>query len=231
MYCVKCGVELADSEKKCPLCQTPVYFPELDTEAERPYPKYEKSNEELSPRGVHFIVTVLFVIAAVIQAICDISLNGEIVWSGIVFLGLAFIYILFVLPKWFWRPSPAVFVPVDFAALALLLMYIDFVFKNDSWFLTFALPVLGFFALIVTAVCVLCYYLRCGYLYIAGGAFCLLAFFTVFVEWMIHLNFEVIHKNYWSVYPFVALLLIGIMLIVVAIVPRFRDSIRKKFTI
>ena len=29
MYCVKCGVELADSEKKCPLCGTPVFHPDI----------------------------------------------------------------------------------------------------------------------------------------------------------------------------------------------------------
>ena len=42
MYCVKCGVELADSQRSCPLCQTPVYFPELSEDRERPYPKQNK---------------------------------------------------------------------------------------------------------------------------------------------------------------------------------------------
>ena len=29
MYCIKCGVELADSEKVCPLCGTRVFHPDL----------------------------------------------------------------------------------------------------------------------------------------------------------------------------------------------------------
>ena len=29
MYCVKCGVQLADTEKSCPLCGTRVYHPDL----------------------------------------------------------------------------------------------------------------------------------------------------------------------------------------------------------
>ena len=29
MYCIKCGVELADSEKVCPLCATRVFHPEM----------------------------------------------------------------------------------------------------------------------------------------------------------------------------------------------------------
>ena len=29
MFCVKCGVALADSEKACPLCGTRVFHPDL----------------------------------------------------------------------------------------------------------------------------------------------------------------------------------------------------------
>ena len=39
MYCVKCGVKLADSEKQCPLCQTLVFHPDITREeGEKLYP-------------------------------------------------------------------------------------------------------------------------------------------------------------------------------------------------
>ena len=39
MYCIKCGVELADSEKVCPLCGTRVFHPDLPLpDGEAPYP-------------------------------------------------------------------------------------------------------------------------------------------------------------------------------------------------
>ena len=39
MYCIKCGVELADSEKVCPLCGTRVFHPDLPrAQGEPPYP-------------------------------------------------------------------------------------------------------------------------------------------------------------------------------------------------
>ena len=39
MYCIKCGVKLADSEKKCPLCNTVVYHPDLQQNEVKPlYP-------------------------------------------------------------------------------------------------------------------------------------------------------------------------------------------------
>ena len=29
MYCIQCGVKLADTEKQCPLCGTVVFHPDL----------------------------------------------------------------------------------------------------------------------------------------------------------------------------------------------------------
>ena len=41
MYCIKCGVELADSEKVCPLCGTRVYHPDIEIKTtEPPFPEY-----------------------------------------------------------------------------------------------------------------------------------------------------------------------------------------------
>ena len=39
MYCVKCGVELADSQRVCPLCGTRVFHPDIP----RPIPRMSGS--------------------------------------------------------------------------------------------------------------------------------------------------------------------------------------------
>ena len=36
MYCINCGVKLADTEKKCPLCNTLVFHPYIEQPAVRP---------------------------------------------------------------------------------------------------------------------------------------------------------------------------------------------------
>lgn len=47
MYCIKCGVELADSEKRCPLCGTPVFHPDLPRNlTEPPYPADRRIRRE-----------------------------------------------------------------------------------------------------------------------------------------------------------------------------------------
>ena len=59
MYCVKCGVELEDGVKKCPLCETPV--PQLDDlekiSYESEYPKininfYELRMKKIKKNGI-----------------------------------------------------------------------------------------------------------------------------------------------------------------------------------
>ena len=84
MYCVKCGAELADSEKKCPLCGTTVFHPELPrTLADPPFPPDRRIRpEDVNRSGVLFVLTVLALLPAVICLLCDWRINGGIVWSG-----------------------------------------------------------------------------------------------------------------------------------------------------
>ncbi len=230
MYCVKCGVELADSENKCPLCNTPVYYPGREESRERPYPQYIKVKDEISPRGFYFILTSLCIIAAIVVFVCDININTEITFSGYVLGGIALAYIVFILPGWFKRPSPAIFVPSCFAAAALFLAYINYSVGGE-WFWSLALPITAGAALIFSSVAILIYYLRCAYLYIYGGASIACGLYTVLIEFLLIKNLGAYEKFYWSVYPALTLTLIGIMLIVIAIVPPFKESLKKIFAI
>ncbi len=230
MYCVKCGVELADSERKCPLCKTPVYYPDLPETVEGTYPEFTKSKDKISLKGLHFIISILFAIAIIIVTLCDFNINGEITWSVFASGATLLVYVIFFLPVWFRRPSPSVFVPVSFGAIALYVFAISYVL-GENWFLPFALPVIAGIALIVSSVSILSYYLKRGYLYIFGGAFIALGAYSILIEVLIHLNFGVHDRLVWSIYPFIALFLIGMMLIVVAIVRPFRESLKRIFSI
>lgn len=227
MFCVKCGVELADSENKCPLCNTPVYYPE-NARGELKFPEYKNTREPINARGLSFVISFLAVIAAVICVICNITVSGELSWSIYAVSALALAYVIFVLPSWFRHPSVAVFVPTDCGAVAIFVGILAAVMRAD-WYFSFALPVIAFLTLIVSGVSILSYYLRRGYLYIWGGASILLGVFLPILELLLHLNFKIEGNFHWSFYPCTALILIGIMLIVIAIVKPFRESLRKIF--
>lgn len=230
MYCVKCGVELADSEKKCPLCMTPVYYPDMPENPETPYPKNTKIKEVFPRRGMCFVISFLYFIAAVIPLVCDISLHSKVTFAGYVLGGLVFSYVLLFLPGWFKRPSPAIFVPADFVTAGGLLAYINYE-AGGNWFFSFALPVLAGFALIICSVIVLNYYLHTGRLYIFGGALIATGFLTVLIELLLYKTFVSYDKVFWSFYPLIALFLLGMMLIIIAIVKPWKESLKKIFAL
>ena len=228
MYCIKCGVELAESEKTCPLCNTLVFHPDLPAPAgEKPYPVDRRPAQQVSPMGARFILAMCFVAGVLIPTLCDLQINDAITWSGYVIGALAMSYICLMLPSWFRRPNPAVFIPCDFAAVALYLLYIDLATKG-GWFLSFGLPVVGFFGLIVTTVVVLVRWLRRGRLFIFGSAALAVGIFTPVMELLLTLTFPIPFYG-WSFYPLAVLALAGITMIVIGICRPMRETLERKF--
>ena len=230
MYCVNCGVELADSETVCPLCGTRVFHPDLSRpQADAPYPPdHHVKPEDVSRSGILFVMTMLALLPAVICLLCDWRINGGIVWSGFAAGAIGLLYVLIVLPMWFKRPNPVIFVPVDFVAIGLYLLYIDLAVKG-GWFLSFAFPVTAAIGLLLTAVVALVRYVRGGYLYIFGGALILAGGLAVLIEFLINVTFGIHKALLWSIYPLAAGVILGGMLLAIAICKPLRKSLHRKF--
>ena len=63
MYCIKCGVALADSEKVCPLCKTEVFHPRLSRADALPmYPDRRMPKKQMNRRWIMTVLTVLIAI-------------------------------------------------------------------------------------------------------------------------------------------------------------------------
>lgn len=231
MYCIQCGVKLADTEKICPLCGTEPYHPDIPRlEVEPLYPENRyPALTKISRFGAMMIVTAAFLLPVIITLLVDLRIAGGVTWSGYVIGALLLAYICFALPNWFAAPNPVIFVPCGFAAAGAYLLYINSVTGGD-WFLTFALPAAGAFGLIVTAVVTLTRYVRGGHLYIYGGASLALGVVVPLLEFLMNYTFG-LRFVAWSVYPFSALLLLGGLLIFFAICRPARESMERKFFI
>lgn len=231
MYCINCGVELANSEKKCPLCNTHVFHPQLPRpEDEGLYPPDLFPVQQVRPWGLLLIISMCFLLPISITLLCNLQINGTVTWSGYVVGGLLVTYVIFVLPHWFHRRSrnPVIFVPCSFAAIALYLLYIDLA-TNGAWFLSFALPVTGASCLIVTALVALTRYIHRGRLYIFGGAAMVTGAFMPIMELLLNHTFHRPRFIGWSLYPLIALMLIGITMLIIAICRPLRQSLEKRF--
>ena len=227
MYCIECGVKLGDAEKKCPLCNTAVYHPDyVNRPGKALYPGDKMPKRYSGSKALNGAVIILFLIPLFVCFTADLLLNGKVEWFGYVAGALMLSYIAFALPMWFRKPNPVIFVPCNFAAAALYLLYIN-IATGGAWFLSFALPVTGGLCLITCTVVTLLYYLRKGRLYIIGGAVMALGAFMLLIEFLMGVTFHLQFAG-WSIYPLCVLLLLGGMLIFLAINSSAREVIERK---
>ncbi len=232
MYCIKCGVELSNGEKECPLCGLKPFHPELaENNGEKPYPISKiPSYETINKQGILFLITMAFLVPMAITILCDTTITGGFSWSGYVVGGLILAYACAILPAWFEKPNPVIFVPVFFAAATLFLLYIDIV-SGGEWFLSFAFPAVGALGLMVTAVIAVTKYVKKGYWYIAGGSVLAIGGYTCLIEFLLYITFGFKTHFPWSLYPMIGCLLIGGTLLVIAISKPLRRRVQKKFFI
>lgn len=227
MYCVKCGVHLADTEKKCPLCSTVVYHPEIKRESKPPL--YPSGKMPKSKSGRAFIcgaIIIVFMIPLIITFLSDMQLDGKLDWFGYAAGGIVLAYLTFALPMWFKNPNPVIFVPCDIAACAGYLLYID-IMTDGNWFMSFAFPIIIGASVIVCTLVTLLRYLRKGKLYVIGGSVMVLGALIFFVEMLIVTRFDLQFAG-WSLYPLISLFLVGGLLIYLAMNSVAREKIERK---
>ncbi|MBE6635780.1 MAG: zinc ribbon domain-containing protein [Ruminococcaceae bacterium] len=231
MYCIKCGVQLSDGQKICPICETRVYHPDIEIPDDmHTYPKKDFKSEAFNRKGLMFAITILFAIAAILPTILELSWHERVHWSGYVAGGVILAYLIYVLPYWFKNPNPAIFVPCDFAGVGLLLLYISLE-TGGKWFLPFAMPIVIAFGAVISAMAILRHYLKRGRLYIYGGGIIALGICCVLIEILLRSTFGVNTSFYWSIAPLTVLFIIGMALIVIEIVKPFKESLRRIFFI
>lgn len=231
MYCINCGAKLSEGQNICPICNTRVYHPDFEIPQNKStYPKTDFKSEEFNYRGLMFAVTVLFLIPLLLPVVLDIGWSGGILWSGYVFGGVLLFYIICILPFWFKKPNPVIFVPTSFLGIALYLLYICLQ-TGGNWYLTFAMPITLAFGAIISAMTAVLKYVKRGRLYTVGGVFMALGAWTVLLELLIRCTFDYNAHFYWSVTSFGLCFIIGALLITIAIVKPFKESLRRIFYI
>lgn len=227
MFCVNCGVRLGDSEKKCPLCGTTVYHPEIKQKEVRPlYPKGRNPEIKPNSRAFNGIFIILFLIPLLICLIADFQRNGRLNWFGFAAGGIFLGYLVFAFPLWFRKPNPVILIPCDFFAAGLYLQYINKATGGD-WFLSFAFPLTAALAIIVCTVTALTHYLAKGKFYIFGGGTIAFGAFMILVEFLLKVTFG-IKLIGWSVYPFIIFGLMGGLLIYLGINRSAREMMERK---
>lgn len=141
-YCVNCGVELEQSEKRCPLCNVEVINPEApyDPSLPRPYsPHIVRVQARLERRYLAWIITILVLLAGIVCVVADLVYVGGMTWSVYVVAGLMMAWVLVLLPL-MTGIHPVLAVLLDVCALLAFLYVINMADTSSDWYLTLAMP-------------------------------------------------------------------------------------------
>lgn len=227
MYCVKCGVKLQDSMNRCPLCGTPVWLPEeVRAEENDKYSKLlpESTWSERIP-AVAFITVVCAAVCLSFLIFC-LKTYDDVAWSPYVMLGIALFYVVMLLPLWFKRQLPLLFVTIDYACACAYLLYIC-AETGGSWFLSFAFPVVGICCILTIIPIALYKYVKKRKLLITGSLLLLIGGSTMLIELFQHITFGS-EMFTWSLYSVTAFSIFGLFLVVAEFIRPLREYLKRK---
>lgn len=228
MYCVKCGVKLTDGAKACPLCQTPVLYSDGAAAEERYSDRYPAEHRH-GKYVLLALLTAVIVAAGLICLILCLKTFGRASWSGYVLLGLALAWIVLILPLWFRRWHPFVFLSVDIAAICGFLVYVNGV-TGGHWFLPFAFPVTMLMGALLLAAVALFRRVQRGRLRLTAVLIICVGLSCMLIELFEHIAFGT-KMFLWSLYCVSVFGAIGLFLLIASLIPPLKAFLERKFFI
>lgn len=231
-YCVHCGVELADYETKCPLCETPVVDPARPiASGDPPFPDRIEEGRKINKHFVVSLVSTVMLIPFIVTTLIDVILSVGMSWSAYVLGAEALFWLAFVLPFQSRGTSPYLFCCIDTAATALYVLLIAVIEGGRPWYVPLALPLIiaaGLETVVITAIYRSA---RIGKLTKAGLALISVSFYPLAVDVVLtHYTYGSFLPR-WSWYASLPLFVLGLTVVILSASRRFRAWLRKKMFI
>lgn len=229
-YCVNCGVELADSEKRCPLCQVEVSNPKAPWKepTERPYSRHvDNLMKKIDRRYFAALAGLLLTIPCVITLLLDIIADGRFTWSAYVIGAVALVYIFVLLPLYFKKPHTVIFPAADCAAVLLYLLFIERM-NGGGWFWSLGLPITVAASVCVITLALLFTKTQASILVKAGGVLIATGLFVVCAEVIIRLHLYASATLTWSLYALMPCVVLGVAALILEHRNNFKAQIRRR---
>ena len=229
-YCVNCGVELAASEKRCPLCGVEVINPAspFDPTAARPYPARHEAIKHRVLRVVAArVVSLLMAIPLILVLLLDLVEDGALTWSLIPAASVAAAFMIFVFPCLFKKPRVWMFMLFSTLAAAAYLFVLNILTKGN-WYYLFALPVT-----VMTGAAIIGGYLmisskKASFPLKAIIVLLILMVFVLLLQMLIELHFSGRIRFDWSLYAAVTCGMLSLAVLIVGRLYKKNEKLRKK---
>jgi len=231
-YCVNCGVELGESEKKCILCDCEVVNPKKPFTGEENSLYPAKSNEQISKGNRKFysiLITLFLILPSAISFFLNILYFDEILWSVYVIGAFTFLWVCIVPPILFKYFSSFLFLLMDYISLLAIIFIIENLFFDYNWFLNLALPMITVLWILISIIVVLGGkkiikgFQIPGLIIISAGILC------IAIDLFINLKYLTIIKISWSVFVIIPTVIIGLIIILIERNTSVKEELIKRF--
>ena len=230
-YCVNCGVKLAASEEKCPLCNTVVINPN-ETGQDKKEGAYSHRFEDYSVRkiNVKYLVQIILSIIGIgvlVQTLCDFLISFGISWS-LYAIGAFGLLVCFVLPLLVKIKSPYIAAMIDLVALALYIFMIAIMTDGELWYYEFYLPLHLLSSIYVWCMVIFLRKKRRNYFRAGGASLLFVCLLLILVELL--LDIYIVGKIYliWSLCCAPLLIAIAVLLLIIAARPKLREEMSRR---
>jgi len=230
-YCVHCGVELAVSERDCPLCGTEVVNPRCAWERpeQLPYPEtVDVKDAHIDRRYARQLVAMVMAVPALIVLLVDWVDGGGLRWSPYVVGALVLLYCWVVVPLLFKFSRPYAYMAVNFISLGAYLLLIALMTGGLHWFARLVLPLLLLSGAALSGAIIALRRLEWPLLDRVALCCAILGIFLLLVEVFISLYAGAPIRLGWSIYATIPLDVIALMLLMVERNKRMKQEIRKR---
>ncbi len=217
-YCVHCGVELADSEAACPLCDTPVVDPHRLTTAEPSFAEVVDLSKKpgLNRRFIISCVLLLLAVPFLVTAIVGWFVSANLNWALYVFGAELCLWVFLVYPLLAPKRRPYVFLVVDGVATAALVALIAGLSGGWDWYVRLALPLITLWLLVAVG---MTYLIRRDYLSAGtkvGGALMIVACGVLLTGSLVALYQGAAATPVWAWAAFLPCIVLGLAVILLS---------------
>lgn len=230
-YCVHCGVELVETEKRCPLCQTKVFEQNDQNVSETVigFPTHiEEPKRKINTRFFVLLVGVVLLLPLIVVVLIDLAFSNDLTWSLYVLGAEICLWAFVILPIGCPHKPVYLYLAVDLITTAGYVLLICLASNGVGWYFPLALPLIlsvGGATLLVVLIC-----RRKGINNVekSGWVLIVLSVLMAVIDLTVCYYMAGTFSFSWSLYATIPLMVFSIILLVISKSARICHWIEKK---
>ncbi len=229
-YCVNCGVELHETAKSCPLCNTPVYNPnEFKSEEQpTPYPQEKGQVEKVKRKDLGILLSTVILAAAITCGLLNAFVFTGTLWSLAV-IGVCAILWVMMVPVVIYTKQPIyISLLFDGVVVVVYLYLLTFMVNRNDWFFGLGLPIVILVTVLAEVVTLAVKKLPRSFLTESLYLMTAIAVLCVGLEILIDNYVESKIALSWSAVVLTVCVIVDIAVITMLSLRRLRDAVRRR---